>query len=161
MNSLVDKEMIYKLYEASKAGVNITLIIRGACSLVTDYPGWSDNIKAYSIVDKYLEHTRIFIFHNSGNEKIFISSADWMSRNLDSRSEVAVPIYDNEIRSQIKEIIRIQLSGNTKVRIIDKKQDNIYKKAKPGEKKVRVQDEIFAFLKNDKEKHLKNSQQKK
>jgi polyphosphate kinase len=83
-----------------------------------------------------------------------------MSRNLDSRSEVAVPIYDNEIRSQIKEIIRIQLSGNTKVRIIDKKQDNIYKKAKPGEKKVRVQDEIFAFLKNDKEKHLKNSQQK-
>lgn len=160
MNSLVDKEMIYKLYEASKAGVNITLIIRGACSLVTDYPGWSDNIKAYSIVDKYLEHTRIFIFHNSGNEKIFISSADWMSRNLDSRSEVAVPIYDNEIRSQIKEIIRIQLSGNTKVRIIDKKQDNIYKKAKPGEKKVRVQDEIFAFLKNDKEKHLKNSQQK-
>ncbi len=160
MNSLVDKEMIYKLYEASKAGVNITLIIRGACSLVTDYPGWSDNIKAYSIVDKYLEHTRIFIFHNSGNEKIFISSADWMSRNLDSRSEVAVPIYDNEIRSQIKEIIRIQLSGNTKVRLIDKKQDNIYKKAKPGEKKVRVQDEIFAFLKNDKEKHLKNSQQK-
>lgn len=160
MNSLVDKEMIYKLYEASKAGVNITLIIRGACSLVTDYPGWSDNIKAYSIVDKYLEHTRIFIFHNSGNEKIFISSADWMSRNLDSRSEVAVPIYDNEIRSQIKEIIRIQLSGNTKVRIIDKKQDNIYKKAKPGEKKVRVQDEIYAFLKNDKEKHLKNSQQK-
>jgi polyphosphate kinase len=155
MNSLVDKEMIYKLYEASKAGVNITLIIRGACSLVTDYPGWSDNIKAYSIVDKYLEHTRIFIFHNSGNEKIFISSADWMSRNLDSRSEVAVPIYDNEIRSQIKEIIRIQLSGNTKVRIIDKKQDNIYKKAKPGEKKVRVQDEIFAFLKNDREKHLK------
>ena len=94
MNSLVDKEMIDKLYEASKAGVQITLIIRGICSLVTDLDGWSDNIKAYSIVDKFLEHTRVFIFYNGGNEKIYISSADWMSRNLDSRSEVAVPIYD-------------------------------------------------------------------
>ena len=153
--------MIEKLYEASKAGVQITLIIRGACSLVTDFAGWSDNIKAYSIVDKYLEHTRIFIFHNDGNEKIFISSADWMSRNLDSRSEVAVPIFDEEIRSQIKEIIRIQLSGNTKVRILDKKQENLYKKAKPGEKKVRAQDEVYAFLKNDKEKYLNLNKPKK
>ncbi|MEO6304670.1 MAG: polyphosphate kinase 1 [Bacteroidia bacterium] len=161
MNSLVDKEMIEKLYEASKAGVQITLIIRGACSLVTDYEGWSDNIKAYSIVDKYLEHTRIFIFHDNGKEKIFISSADWMSRNLDSRSEVAIPIFDEEIRTQLKDIIRIQLSGNTKVRIIDKKQENFYKKAKPGEKKVRVQDEIYSYLKNDKEKHLNLTKSKK
>ena len=161
MNSLVDKEMIEKLYEASKAGVQVTLIIRGACSLVTDYEGWSDNIKAYSIVDKYLEHTRVFIFHNNGNEKIFISSADWMSRNLDSRSEVAVPIFDEEIRNQLKDIIRIQLSGNTKVRIIDKKQENYYKKAKPGEKKVRVQDEIYSFLKNDQEKYLNLHKSKK
>jgi len=161
MNSLVDKEMIEKLYEASKAGVKITLIIRGACSLVTDFEGWSDTINAYSIVDKYLEHTRIFIFHNGGDEKIFISSADWMSRNLDSRSEVAVPIFDEEIRAQIKEIIRIQLSGNTKVRILDKKQENIYKKAKPGEKKVRAQDEVYAFLKNDQEKYLNLNKSKK
>ncbi len=161
MNSLVDKEMIEKLYEASKAGVQITLIIRGACSLVTDYEGWSDNIKAYSIVDKYLEHTRVFIFHNNGNEKIFISSADWMSRNLDSRSEVAVPIFDDEIRNQLKDIIRIQLSGNTKVRIIDKKQENYYKKAKPGEKKVRAQDEIYTYLKSDKEKYLNVTKSKK
>jgi polyphosphate kinase len=161
MNSLVDKEMIEKLYEASKAGVQITLIIRGTCSLVTDFVGWSDNIKAYSIVDKYLEHTRVFIFYNGGDEKIFISSADWMSRNLDSRSEVAVPIFDEEIRSQIKEIIRIQLSGNTKVRILDKKQENIYKKPKPGEKKVRVQDEVYAFLKTDKEKYLNLNKTKK
>ena len=161
MNSLVDKEMIEKLYEASKAGVKITLIIRGACSLVTDYEGWSDNIKAYSLVDKYLEHARIFIFHNNGNEKIFLSSADWMSRNLDSRSEVAVPIFDEDIRSQLKEIIRIQLSGNTKVRIIDRKQENFYKKAKPGEKKVRVQDEIYTFLKKEKEKFLNLGKSKK
>ncbi len=149
MNSLVDKEMIGKLYEASCAGVNIKLIIRGACSLVTEMEGWSDNIEAYSLVDKYLEHARIFIFHNQGDEKIFISSADWMSRNLDSRSEVAVPIYDQHIRKQLKDIIDIQLSGNTKVRIIDKKQENNYKKAKPGEKKIRVQDEIYNYLKKE------------
>ncbi|MGZ3932604.1 MAG: polyphosphate kinase 1, partial [Bacteroidia bacterium] len=108
MNSLVDKDMIMKLYEASRAGVKVTLIVRGACSLVTEMPGFSDNIKAYSIVDKYLEHARVFIFHNGGDEKIYISSADWMSRNLDSRSEVAVPIYDPEIRRQLKDIIEIQ-----------------------------------------------------
>ena len=141
--------------------MKITLIIRGACSLVTDYEGWSDNIKAYSLVDKYLEHARIFIFHNNGAEKIFLSSADWMSRNLDSRSEVAVPIFDEDIRSQLKQIIQIQLSGNTKVRIIDRKQENFYKKAKPGEKKVRVQDEIYSFLKNDKEKFLNLGKSKK
>jgi polyphosphate kinase len=151
MNSLVDREMIGKLYEASRAGVKIKLIIRGACSLVTEMEGWSDNIEAYSIVDKYLEHSRVFIFHNNGQEKMFISSADWMSRNLDNRSEVAVPIYSPEIRKQIKDIIEIQLSGNTKLRIIDRKQTNTYKKAKPGEKKVRVQDEVYNYLKKEKE----------
>jgi len=111
--------------------------------------GWSDNIKAYSIVDKYLEHARIFIFHNNGEEKIYISSGDWMSRNLDNRSEVAVPIYDSAIRKKIKDIVAIQLSGNTKVRIIDRKQDNLYKKPKAGEKRVRVQDEIYNYLKRE------------
>jgi polyphosphate kinase len=159
MNSLVDKEMIGKLYEASRAGVKITLIIRGACSLVTEMEGWSDNITAYSIVDKYLEHTRVFIFHNNGDERIFISSADWMSRNLDNRSEVAVPIYSPEIRKQIKDIINIQLSGNTKVRILDRKQENFYKRPKPGEKKVRAQDEIYNYLKA--EKDLANSMRTK
>lgn len=161
MNSLVDKDMIEKLYEASKAGVEITLIIRGICSLVTECEGWSDNINAYSIVDKYLEHTRIFIFHNGGQEKMYLSSADWMSRNLDSRSEVAVPIYDEEIRTMLKTIINIQLSGNTKVRILDKKQENIYKKAKPGEKKVRVQDAIYDYISKDKAKYLLESKTEK
>jgi polyphosphate kinase len=155
MNSLVDKDMIEKLYEASQAGVQITLIVRGICSLVTEIAGYSDNIKAYSIVDKYLEHARVFIFANGGNEKIYITSADWMSRNLDSRSEVAVPIRDTEVKKQIKDIINIQLSGNTKVRILDKLQQNLYKKAKPGERKVRVQDEIYNYLKKDKETYLK------
>jgi polyphosphate kinase len=152
MNSLVDREMIAKLYEASSVGVKITLIIRGACSLVTEMEGWSDNIKAYSIVDKFLEHARIFIFHNNGDEKIYISSADWMSRNLDNRSEVAVPIYDSDIRKKIKDIVAIQLSGNTKVRIIDRRQENVYKKAKAGERKVRVQDEIYNYLKREQDR---------
>lgn len=155
MNSLVDKDMIEKLYEASQAGVQITLIIRGICSLVTEIPGYSDNIKAFSIVDKYLEHARVFIFANGGNEKIYITSADWMSRNLDSRSEVAVPILDPEIKKQIKDIINIQLSGNTKVRILDRLQQNLYKKPKLGEKRIRVQDEIYNYLKKDNESHLK------
>ena len=156
MNSLVDKEMIKKLYEASQAGVQITLIVRGICSLVTEIEGFSDNIKAYSIVDKYLEHARVFIFGNNGDEKIYITSADWMSRNLDSRSEVAVPIYDAEVKKQIKDIINIQLSGNTKVRILDRLQQNIYKKPKSGERKVRIQDEVYNYLKNDKEQYLKS-----
>jgi polyphosphate kinase len=157
MNSLVDKEMIDKLYEASRAGVKIKLIVRGACSLVTHMEGWSDNIEAYSIVDKYLEHARVFIFYNAGDEKIYISSADWMSRNLDSRSEVAVPIYNEEIRNQLKTIINIQLSGNTKVRILDKRQENIYKQALKGEKKIRVQDEVHNFLLKDTLAYLKQN----
>jgi len=147
MNSLVDREMIVKLYEASNAGVPVKLIVRGACSLVTGIDGYSKNIIAYSIVDKYLEHARVFIFHNSGDEKIYLTSADWMSRNLDSRSEVAVPIYDKEIRKQIKDIINIQLSGNTKVRILDPFQENIYKKPLSGERNVRVQDEVYEYIK--------------
>ncbi len=156
MNSLVDREMILKLYEASNAGVKIKLIIRGACSLVTGIEGFSENIQAFSIVDKYLEHTRVFIFHNNGDEKIYITSADWMSRNLDSRSEVAVPIYDKEVRKQLKDIINIQLSGNTKVRILDSTLANEYVKPKPGEKKIRVQDEVYNYLKNDNEEYLKS-----
>jgi polyphosphate kinase len=156
MNSLVDREMILKLYEASNAGVNIKLIIRGACSLVTGIEGFSENIQAFSIVDKYLEHTRVFIFHNNGDEKIYITSADWMSRNLDSRSEVAVPIYDKEVRKQLKDIINIQLSGNTKVRILDSTLANEYVKPKSGEKKIRVQDEVYNYLKNDNEEYLKS-----
>lgn len=154
MNSLVDQEMIRKLYEASQAGVKITLIVRGACSLVTEAEGFSDNIKAYSIVDKYLEHGRVFVFCNNGDEKIYITSADWMSRNLDSRSEVAVPIYDELIRRQIKDILNIQLSGNTKVRILDKRQENRYVTPKPGTKKIRVQDEIYNYLEADKKAYL-------
>lgn len=146
LNNLVDKEMISQLYKASQAGVQIQLIVRSACSLVTESPGYSDHIKAYSIVDKYLEHARVFIFHNGGKEKIFISSADWMTRNLDHRSEVVTPIYDENVKKIIKDLIQIQLSGNQKVRIIDRHQSNQYKQPEPGQPIIRVQDKTYEYL---------------
>ena len=146
LNNLVDAEMIRKLYEASAEGVKIKLIVRGICSLVAGVNGLSENIEAISIVDKYLEHSRVFIFHNNGDEKYFISSADWMTRNLDHRSEVAVPIYDKEIQQQLKKIINILWSDNTKVRILGSTQNNSYRKSN-SKVKIRAQEEIYTLLK--------------
>ncbi len=154
LNNLVDRGMVNKLYEASRAGVKVKLIIRGICSLACGVEGVSENIEGVSIVDKYLEHSRIFIFANGGDEKYYISSADWMSRNLDSRCEVAVPIYDKDVQRQLKTIITIQLSGNTKARILDKKLSNKYKTPVGRQKKVRAQEELYTFLVEDKKKHL-------
>lgn len=145
LNNLVDAVMIKKLYEASASGVKIKLIVRGICSLVAGVKGISDNIETISIVDKFLEHSRVFIFCNSGEEKYFISSADWMTRNLDHRSEVAVPIYDNEIQQQLKKIIHTLWSDNTKARILGSTQNNEYKKSKG--KKIRAQEELFTLFK--------------
>lgn len=146
LNNLVDETIIKKLYEASNNGVKIRLIIRGICSLVPGLKNMSENIEAISIVDKYLEHSRIFVFHNKGDEKYFISSADMMSRNLDFRSEIAVPIYDKEIQKEIKEILEIQWRDNVKARIINEKQDNTYRITE-SKTKTRAQDEIYKFLK--------------
>jgi polyphosphate kinase len=144
MNSLVDSEMINKLYEASKAGVSIKLIIRGICSLVPGVAGQSENIEVISIVDKYLEHSRIFIFCNNGEEKYFISSADWMVRNLDRRVEVAVPLYDDALQKELKEYMNLQFMDNTKARIINELQDNRYRKS--GDISRRAQEDIYDFL---------------
>jgi polyphosphate kinase len=126
LNTLVDNEMIYKLYQASNAGVDISIIIRGACSLIPGIPGMSERITAISIVDKFLEHSRIMIFHNNGNELFYITSADMMGRNLDRRIEIACPIFDKDIQTEIKDFIQIQLRDNTKARIINAEQDNAY-----------------------------------
>ena len=147
LNNLVDSEMIKKLYEASSEGVKIKLIIRGICSLVAGVKGLSDNIETISIVDKFLEHSRVFIFNNGGDEKYFISSADWMTRNLDHRSEVAVPIYDKKIQKQLKEIIDLLWADNTKARILGSKQDNEYRKS-AGKVKIRSQEAIYNLFKN-------------
>ena len=127
INNLVDEEMIHKLYQASKAGVAIKLVVRGICSLVPGIPGQSENIEVVSIVDRLLEHSRIFIFCNNGDEKYFISSADWMTRNLDYRIEVAAPVYDEECKKELKRIVEFALKDNIKARIVNPKQDNTFK----------------------------------
>jgi polyphosphate kinase len=138
INTLVDKDIIKKLYQANNAGVDITIIIRGACSLIPGISGMSENIKAISIVDKFLEHSRIMIFHNNGNELFYISSADLMERNLDRRIEIACPVFSKEIQKEIKDMINIQLKDNVKARIINEEQDNRY--VQPGgNEKVRSQ----------------------
>ncbi len=146
MNNLVDKEIIYKLYQANNAGVEIVLIIRGICSLIPGIPGMSENINAISIVDKFLEHSRIMIFHNNGNELYFISSADWMGRNLDRRIEVACPLYDKDIQKELKDLIEIQMRDNVKARIINEEQDNKYVTSK-NSKEVRSQFELYEYYK--------------
>ena len=146
MNNLVDRKMINQLYTASQAGVKITLIVRGICSLVCGVREISENITGISIVDKFLEHMRVFVFANGGDEKIFISSADWMTRNLDHRCEVAVQIQDKNIKTILKTILDIQLSGNTKARILDQHLTNTYKKPIGKEPKIRAQDEVYNYL---------------
>lgn len=146
MNSLQDPEMVEKLYKASNAGVTIDLIIRGVCSLVPGKKGWSENINAISIVDRFLEHARIFVFHNDGKEDIYLSSADWMSRNLRRRIETAFPIYDEHLRHEIKEILRIQLEDNVKSRIIDEGDNNKYKQS-DSDLSTRSQVELYYFYK--------------
>lgn len=108
LNNLEERVMIEKLYEASNAGVPITLLVRSICCCIPGVPGMSGNIVVKRIVDRYLEHGRIFIFHNNGNEDIFLGSADWMNRNIYRRIEVCFPLYDEKLRAEIKEIIRLQ-----------------------------------------------------
>ena len=145
LNSLVDEELISKLYQASQEGVKIKLIIRGICSLVPGIKGISENIDVISIVDKYLEHSRIFVFCNDGDEKIYLASSDWMSRNLDHRSEVAVPVYDPRLQKEIREFLACQFRDNCKARVIDKMQSNLYRKS-AARFKHRAQEEFYRIL---------------
>jgi len=146
MNSIADDEIIEKLYEASCAGVKIQLIIRGMCSVVPGIEGMSENISVISIIDKYLEHARVWIFANGGEEKIFLSSADFMTRNLDRRVEVGFPILDPAIKKEIRDIINIQLKDNTKARIINRFNNNQYLKDK-SKVDYRAQTDIYTYLK--------------
>jgi len=148
MNSLVDQDIIKKLYKASQTGVKIKLMVRGICSLIPGISGISENIEAISILDKFLEHSRIFIFCHGGDERYYISSADWMIRNLDNRVEVAVPIYDKNIQKELKDFFLLQFKDNTKARIFDEKQDNRYRKNET-EPAFRAQDDIYKYLKGE------------
>jgi polyphosphate kinase len=145
LNSLVDKKIVRKLYSASKEGVKITVIARGICILIPGVKGLSENIEAYSIVDKFLEHSRVYVFGNGGKKEFYIGSADWMQRNFDHRIEVTVPIYDKEIQNELWTILQIQLKDNCKVRLLGKESMNSYKLG--GEdKKVRAQFETYNFF---------------
>jgi polyphosphate kinase len=112
MNALVDPQMIATLYEASQAGVQIDLIVRGMCCLRPGIEGISENIRVVSIVGRYLEHSRIYYFHNRGQEEVYIGSADWMTRNLDRRVEAVVPVEDPEILKDLQEILAVMLADN-------------------------------------------------
>jgi polyphosphate kinase len=146
LNSLVDKKIARKLYQASQAGVKIRLLCRGICILKPNVKGLSENIEIISIVDRFLEHSRIYIFANSGNPKYFIGSADWMVRNFDHRFEVITPIYDKNIQDEVMDIINIQLADNVKARYINGEPNNVYK-LKNNKEPVRAQFKIYEYLK--------------
>ena len=119
INHITDPVMVKKLYEASSHGVRIDLLVRGNCSLITGVPGVSDAIRINGIIDRYLEHSRIFIFANGGDEKMFIGSADWMPRNLDNRVEVIAPVYDPEIKADLKRVVEYGLKDTLQGRVVD------------------------------------------
>ena len=146
MNSFTSYKMVDKLYEASDAGVEIQLIIRGICCLIPGVKGMSDNIEAISVVDKFLEHPRVFIFSNDDNPKIYISSADWMTRNLDNRVEVGCQIYDEDIKQEMIDTFEISWSDNVKARVFSEKQDNAYRKN--NKPKVRSQFAMYDYYAN-------------
>jgi polyphosphate kinase 1 len=127
MNNITSYKMVDKLYEASRAGVKIQMIVRGICCLVPGIEGMSENIEVISIVDKFLEHPRLFIFGNNGNPKVYISSADWMTRNISFRVEVGCPIYDETIKQELIDTFEISWTDNVKARVIDQAQDNHYR----------------------------------
>ncbi|NOH69293.1 polyphosphate kinase 1 [Vibrio rotiferianus] len=147
VNNLVDKGIINKLYGASNAGVKINMIIRGMCSLVPGIEGVSENIRIISIVDRFLEHPRVIITHNSGDPQVYISSADWMTRNIDHRIEVAVPIRDPRLKQRIIDITNIHFTDTVKARLIDKEMSNSYV-PRGNRKKVRSQVAIYDYLKH-------------
>ncbi len=143
LNSLVDLELIHLLYDASRAGVKVRLIVRGICSLVPGLPGISENIEVVSIIDRYLEHSRIFFFANGGNERCYLSSGDWMTRNLDFRVEVAMPVVDDAVRAELRYYFNLQLRDTSKARILNSAQDNQYRR---GARNHRAQVDIYQWL---------------
>ncbi|MFY8019775.1 MAG: polyphosphate kinase 1, partial [Bacteroidia bacterium] len=145
MNSLVDIDIIKKLYDAGKAGVKIELIVRGICCLVPGIQNLSENIRVISIIDRFLEHSRIFVFKNGGSEKIYLASADWMTRNLSNRIECGFPIYSEKNKKIIRDILQIQLSDNCKARIITGLEDSNLT-LNQSDIKVRAQYDTYSYL---------------
>jgi polyphosphate kinase len=145
LNSLSDVDLIKKLNDAAVAGVTINMIVRGIFCALVDHKKFSAKPRAISIVDEYLEHARVMIFSNGGNEKVYISSADWMVRNIDHRVEAAVPILDPAIKKELQDIIHIQLQDNVKARVLDSALLNNYVPL-GSKKKIRSQIETYLYL---------------
>ena len=146
MNGLTNEEMIEKLYEASQAGVKIQMIVRGVCGLLPQVQGLSENIEVISIVDRFLEHSRLYVFGNDGNPLYYISSADWMSRNLNNRVEVSCPIYQKDIQQQLWDTFHLAWNDRVKARIIDKDQQNAYRSQQQGQSS---QEAIYNYYSNN------------
>ncbi|KHS84103.1 polyphosphate kinase 1 [Pectobacterium carotovorum] len=146
VNNLVDKGLAEKLYQASSAGVKINLLVRGMCSLIPNLPGISENIQVISILDRYLEHDRVYVFNNGGDKKVYLSSADWMTRNIDYRIEVAVEILDPVLKNRVLETLDILFSDTVKARVIDKESSNRYV-SRGNKRKVRAQNAIYDYIK--------------
>lgn len=155
VNNLVDKGLISKLYGANNAGVKIRMIVRGMCSLVPGVEGVSENIEIISIIDRFLEHPRVLVVHNDGNPLVYISSADWMERNIDNRIEVMAPVRDPRIKQRIIDILNIQFIDTVKARRIDKEMSNSYVE-RGNRKKIRSQIAIYDYLKNVEKQTRKN-----
>lgn len=146
MNSLADTQMIEKLHEAARAGVVVKLIVRGIFCMLSQNNKYKHPVKAISIVDEYLEHARVFVFHNRGKQKVFISSADWMLRNLEHRIEATCPVTNKELKKELIDILDIQLSDNVKARILDNDLSNKYVRSRNG--KIRSQEKIYDYLRH-------------
>lgn len=151
LNNLTDQQIASKIYKASQAGVKITLIIRSICVVIPGIEGVSDNIEAFSIVGRFLEHSRVLVFANNGEPAVYFTSADWMPRNFDHRIEVTCPVHDKDIKKEVLRMLHIQMQDNRKARIISKDTPNQYRKT-DGNAEVRSQVEIYDYLKR---KHYK------
>jgi polyphosphate kinase len=147
LNNLQEKEMIVRLYEASQAGVKVDLLVRSICCLAPGIPGQSENIKVYRIVDRYLEHARVFVFHNNGEPEYYMGSADWMNRNLHSRIEVVFPIYDPVLASEIGKILEMQLSDNRKAVQVSNELQNLKIVPSNGRSPLAAQETIYSYVK--------------
>ena len=148
VNNLQERKMIEKLYEASNAGVKIQLIVRSICCVAPGIPGQSENITIHRIVDRYLEHARIFMFYNSGQPEFFMGSADWMNRNLHSRIEVVFPVYDENLKKEINHILQLQLGDTKKAVLFRADLSNGRISDREGQGSFAAQEAIYQYVKN-------------
>ena len=145
LNNITNYKIISKLYEASRAGVQIDMIVRGVCCLIPGVKGMSENIRVISVVDKFLEHPRVYIFENDGDPQMYISSADWMTRNIDNRVEVACPILDKDLQQELLDTFMISWNDNVKARLVNTKNQNAFVSNQAEE--IRSQWATYAYYK--------------